>query len=88
MTQPSKGTSKLADTTGKPQIGDRGAALTAHSFVYTTDDPGLTAADATTIADGDGTLVTAEMLQLGTDLSAKVNAIIDILETHGLIADN
>jgi len=88
MTQPKKAKSKLADSSGFAQIGDRGSAITAHSFVYTTDDPGLTAASATTIADGDGTLVTAEVLQLATDLSAKVNAIIDILESHGLIADN
>ena len=88
MTQPAKGKSKIDDTTGKPQIGDRAAAITAHSITYGTDDPGLTAADATAIADGDAAIVLAEMLQLGTDLSAKVNAIIEVLEGHGLLADN
>jgi len=86
MTQPAKSTTKLADASNKGQIGNQGSAIVDHSFVFTTDDPGLTAADATTIADGDATIVLAEMLQMGADLSAKLNAVIAVLESHGLIA--
>jgi len=40
MTQPTKAKSKLADSTSKPQIGDRGSAITAVSVTgtYATDD--------------------------------------------------
>ena len=71
----------------KGLVGDTGAvaAIANHTFVYTTDDPSLTAASATTFADGDGTLVTAEVLQCFNDLSAKVNLILAALRDSGTI---
>lgn len=87
MANPNKQDSQLADSSNNPMIGAQQSNLTDLSIVYTTDDPGLTAASALTIADGDGTLVTAEVLQGFTDIHAKVNAILDVLEAHGLMAD-
>ena len=87
MANPKKGVSQLADSSNRPMIADAQTLIADQALAYTTDDPGLTAASTTTIADGDGTLVTAEVLQGFTDLSAKINAILDVLEAHGLMKD-
>ena len=87
MANPNKQDSQLADASNNPMIGAQQTLIADHAIAYTTDDPGLTAANTTTFADGDGTLVTAEVLQAVTDLSAKINAILDVLEAHGLMAD-
>jgi len=84
---PKIGDSYWSDKLNHPMGGERQTAIADHSFVYTTDDPGLTAASATTIADGDAALVVLEFHQTVTDLSGKINAIIAVLEAHGLIAD-
>jgi len=88
MANPKKGDALFADGLGKPMGGLQQTTIADHSITYGTDNPGLTAADATAIADGDATIVLAEMLQLGTDLSAKINAIIAVLDAHGLTADS
>ena len=61
------------------------AAITDHSFVFTTDDPGQTAASATTIADGDATVAVAEFTQVTLNLSAKINLILAALRANGTI---
>ena len=80
--------SQLADASDNPMIAAQQTLIADMAIAYTTDDPGLTAASTLTIADGDGTLVTAEVLQGFTDLAAKINAILDVLEEHGLMADS
>lgn len=107
MANPSKGDSQLADATGDPLIGQRQAnvadpaAITAVTIVlsYTTDDPSVTVDNTIVIADGDGTLVTAEIMialeELVAELvatNADVAAIrtqlisaLDVLEEHGLM---
>jgi len=92
MTQPTKGTSKLADSTHKPQIGERGAAVTAaiapaafsapatgSAITVTTND----AADLTTVADA----LEALRDEVALNVTA-INAVISAMEAHGLIADN
>lgn len=69
MTQPVASVSKLADSNDNPQIGERGAAVTAVS------------------GTADGTYGTAEAAIIN-DLVTAVNAVIERLEAHGLIADN
>jgi len=64
---------------------DAPAAIADHSFVFTTDDPGQTAASATTIADGDATVAVGEFTQLGLNLSAKINLILAALRANGSI---
>ena len=65
--------------------GNAPAAIADHAIAFTTDDPGQTAADTTTIADGDGTIVLAEMLQMGEDISAKLNLVLAALRAAGVI---
>lgn len=83
---PTKGNAQMADSTGDPLIGEAAAHFADLSIVYTTDDPGLTAGSATTIADGD-LFPAGEGLQALTDVHAKINAIIAVLEVHGLMKD-
>ncbi len=107
MANPKKGDSQLADATGDALIGQRQsnvadpAAITAASIVitYTTDDPSVTPNNAIVIADGDGTLVTAEvmiaieelvaqLIKTNADVAAvrtKLIAALDVLEEHGLM---
>ena len=87
MANPKPQDAQLSDASDRPMIANAQTLIADHAIAYTTDDPGLTAANTTTIADGDGTVSTAEILQLGTDLSAKINAILDVLEAHGLMND-
>ena len=86
MANPQPGLSQLADSANNPLIGEAQTLLADLSITYTTDDPGLTTGDALTVADGD-TPTVAELLQGVHDLQAKVNAVIDILEAHGLMKD-
>ena len=86
MANPKPQDSQLADSAQNPLIGSAQAKLADLSITYTTDDPGLTAGDALTVADGD-TPTVAELLQGVHDIHAKVNGILDILEAHGLMKD-
>jgi len=87
MVQPTAQVAKLADETDKPQIGTRGAAIADIAIAYATDDPGITVDGTINIADGDATLVTAEMMIAIEELMAKQNAVLAALRLHGLIAD-
>jgi len=87
MANPKAGDAQLADTSQNPLIGAAQSLIADLSITYTTDDPGLTAASVLTIADGDATVAVAEFLQAVTDIHAKINAILDVLEAHGLMKD-
>ena len=76
MTQPSAAEAKLVDKNDNPQIANRQTAITA-----ITDSTGGTASDTI----DDATLSIRDDI---SSLAAKINAIIDVLEAHGLVADN
>lgn len=84
---PNKADAQLADATGDPIIGQAADHFADLALAYTTDDPGQTAADTITIADGDSGLVEAEVEQALLDIITKINAIIAVLEVHGLMKD-
>lgn len=81
MTQPAKGKSKLADTSGLPQIADRQAAIA--DTVDALDGATLTGATLTTSA----TPTVDELEANDGVLGGKINAILALLRAHGLIAD-
>ena len=87
MANPQKGDALFADATGDPLLADAQTLLADLSIVYTTDDPGQSAADALTIADGDATVAVAEFTQFVLNSTTKINAILDVLEAHGLMKD-
>ena len=61
---------------------DGGAGtLTDIAVAYTTDDPGITASDTITIADGDAV---ADLAQVAEKLAAKINAINTLLQNAGI----
>jgi len=86
MANPNKGDALFADASGDPLLADAQTLIADLSITYTTDDPGLTAGSALTVADGD-TPTVAELLQGVHDIHAKINGILDILEAHGLMKD-
>lgn len=112
MANPNKHDTQLADSSNNGMIGSQQslvsdpAGLTSATggitITYTTDDPGITPDGSLTIADGDGTLVTAEVIEaieelndqiskLNADLAAVRTGLIsalDVLEAHGLMADS
>jgi hypothetical protein len=79
MANPSKETSQLADASDKPLIGSQ-QALVADAAVTAT----LTGVDTGT------DMTAAQAATIVTDLTdhtTKINAILDVLEAHGLMAD-
>ena len=86
MANPKKGDSQLADVSGKALIGAQQSKLADLVITYTTDDPGITPDSAIAIADGD-LYPAAEGLIALEEVVAKINAIIDVLEAHGLSVD-
>ncbi len=76
--------SQLADKNQFPLIGEAQTLLADLTIVFTTDDPGMSSATALTIADGD-LFTPAEAIQFVTNVTARLNAIQDILEAHGLM---
>ena len=88
MANPKKWDSQLADSSGKAMIGSQQSNVADFTVAYTTDDPGITPNGTLTIADGDAATVTrAEYNELAEEVAAKINAILDVLEAHGLMAD-
>lgn len=90
-----KGESQLADRDGDPLIGEAQAnvadAATSLTITWTANDPGGTPNGAITIADGDA-ISNAEIGEFLEEVEAgfaalttKVNAILDVLEAHGLM---
>lgn len=82
---------KVVVSTQQSNVADDSTTLTV---TWTLNDPGGTPDGAITIADGDAITAaeTAEFLEeveAGfAALSAKINAILDVLEAHGLMADS
>jgi hypothetical protein len=87
MTQPSKATSKLADSGDNPQIGERGAAVTAAAAIaaYTAADISATYVEAEVQAIADALEALRDSVALNV---VALNLVIERLEAHGLIADN
>lgn len=84
MANPKKGDAQLADATGDALIGQRQANIADLVITYTTDDPGITANSAIAVADGD-LFPAAEGIAALEEVVAKINAILDVLEEHGLM---
>ena len=87
MANPAKEKSQLADASGNALIAAQQSNIADYTFAFTTDDPGITAGDSITIADGDA-VTNAELFEICVDLAAKLNAALDVLEAHGLMADS
>lgn len=87
MTQPAKGNSKLADSSGNPQVGEQGAAITASPAVtaYTAATQNSTFDEAETQAIADALETLRDEVAL---ITTAVNAAVSALEAQGLIADN
>jgi hypothetical protein len=81
MTQPAKAKSKLADTSGLPQIADQQSAIA--DTVDALDGATLTGTTLTTSA----TPTVTELEANDGVLGGKINAILAALRAHGLIAD-
>ena len=86
MANPSKQDSQLADKTGKPMVGNQQSLVGDIAVTYSSNDPSITPDGAITVADG-GTPTVAELLEFCEELKAKVHALADVLEAHGLMAD-
>jgi len=69
----------------KVVVSSQQANVADYTITWTANEP--TAGDAATIADGDSPSV-AETGQAIADLTAKLNAVLAILEAHGLMADS
>lgn len=80
MTQPSTTEAKLVDKQDNPQIADRQAALTAAPTTVTGTANGTYDATEQTIIND---LVTAVNLLIVNDQEKA-----DVMEAHGLVADN
>lgn len=96
MANPSKENSQFADENGKPLLGTRQSLVadaTSLAITYTANDPATAADGAVTFADG--TVLAAatvyeafdEVEALLSSHATKINAILDILEAHGLMSD-
>lgn len=86
MANPKKGDSQMADASGNALIGSQQSNLADLVITYTTDDPGITANSAIAIADGD-LFPAAEGLIALEECVAKINAVLAVLEAHGLTAE-
>jgi len=87
MANPPKGEALLSDASGDPLLADAQTLIADLTMTFTTDDPGQSAADTVVIADGDATVAVAEFTQAILNLNTKINAILDVLEAHGLMKD-
>jgi hypothetical protein len=85
MANPKRSQSMFADKNSKPLLSTQQTNVPTYDITWTANEP--TAGDTATIADGD-TPTVAETGQAIADLTAKVNALIAILEAHGLAADS
>ena len=84
MANPSKQDGIWSDKQGLPLGGSRQTNVPSYDITWSANEP--TAASTTTIADGDVPTV-AELGQVTADLTAKLNAVIAVLEAHGFAAD-
>jgi hypothetical protein len=84
MANPRASKAQLVDPSNNPMITDQQTNIPSYDITWTANEP--TAGDTHTIADGDVPTV-AELGQAVADLTAKVNALITLVETHGFAAD-
>lgn len=82
MANPTKQKSKLADSNNEPQIGDQQTLIP--DCVDALDGATLTGDTLTTSA----TPTVTELEANDGVLGGKINAILDILEEHGLMSDS
>lgn len=85
MANPKKGVSQMADSSGRPMIGPA-QTLVADIVVTYTAGSAPAASGALTIANS-ATPTVVELLDFCEELNAKVKALTDILEAHGLMKD-
>lgn len=96
MANPNKQDSQFADRYGNPLVGSRQALVadaTSIALTYTANDPGTVADGEVTFADGTA-VAAATLYEFADEVEAilaqhatKINAILDVLEAHGLMAD-
>lgn len=84
MANPNKFNAQLADASDNALIGAQQTLVADYDITWTANEP--TAASTQTIADGDVPTV-AELGQAVANIAAKMNAMLDVLEAHGLMAD-
>lgn len=84
MANPNKEDSMFSDENGKPLLSTR-QALVADIVVTYTAGSAPAASGALTIANS-ATPTVAELLDFCEELNAKVKALSDILEAHGLMS--
>lgn len=80
LSNPNKFDSKLADSNDNPQIADSQSVV-----VELTDSSGGTADDTVAAVSGSG--ADSDINNNFADLTAKVNAVLQILAAHGLMDD-
>lgn len=85
MANPSKESAAFADKYGKPMINSR-QAFVADLVVTYTAGSAPAAGGSLTIANS-ATPTVVELLDFCEELNAKVKALCDIVEAHGLMAD-
>jgi len=86
MANPVKSKSLMADKNGKPLISNQETYLADLAVTYSAADPGITADQAITIANG-GTPTVAELLEFCEELKAQCIKHAAVLKAHGLMAD-
>ena len=84
MANPKRSQSMLGTPNGHGLLTERQTNIPSYDITWTANEP--TAGDTHTIADGNVPTV-AELGQAVADLTAKVNALITLVEAHGLSAD-
>jgi hypothetical protein len=86
MANPSKQESQMADKNDKPMITEQQSLVADLAITFTSNDPSITPDGSVTVADG-STPTVSELLEYCEELNAKVKALADIVEAHGLMAD-
>jgi hypothetical protein len=84
MANPSNEKGLMADKASNPILSDQQTNVADYTITWTANEP--TAGSTATIADGAAPTV-VETGQAIADLTAKVNAMLAVLEAHGLMAD-
>lgn len=97
MANPNKENAQLSDKTGNAMIGEQQSQVAdlaaGITITWTAGDPGGTPDGAITVANG-ASITNAEIAEFFeevegslTEINTTVNAILDVLEAHGLMAD-
>ena len=84
MANPTKQNSQLSDASGDPMIGEVQTKVADYVVTWSSNPP--TASSTQTIANGTVPTV-AELGQAVANIEAKLVAILDVIEAHGLMKD-